>query len=72
MIHFPKPIRFGSAMTRWRLSDLERYEAECAGRPEPPSRAPQAERYLSVRQVATRYSASTPTIWRWCREWEIG
>ncbi|WP_046080097.1 helix-turn-helix transcriptional regulator [Halomonas sp. HG01] len=24
--------------------------------------------YLTVKQLATRYSASVPTIWRWARE----
>lgn len=24
--------------------------------------------YLSVKQLAARYSASVPTIWRWARE----
>jgi prophage regulatory protein len=27
----PKPIRFSSGCTRWKLSDIERWEAELAG-----------------------------------------
>ena len=26
---FPLPVRFGSGCTRWRLSDIERFEATC-------------------------------------------
>ena len=28
--NFPQPVRFGAASTRWRLADLEAWEAERA------------------------------------------
>lgn len=28
---FPPPVRFGEGTTRWRLSDIEKWEAERAG-----------------------------------------
>ena len=64
---FPRWIHLGPNCTRWRLSDLEAYEARCSGGPEPLARSPENERYMSVRQVAERYETSVPTIWRWAR-----
>lgn len=63
---FPNPIKLSPGATRWRLSDLERYEAAARGESVRP-RDPASERYLTVKQVAIRYSASVPTVWRWVR-----
>lgn len=63
-IQFPRPVKFRSC-TRWPLSALEQYEAECLGRPAPSTRPPESERYLSVHQVARRLGVSVPTVWRW-------
>lgn len=60
----PAPCRFNGA-TRWSLSELEKFEAEAKGLPEPEPRTPESERYLSVKQVASRYDVSIPTVWRW-------
>lgn len=67
-MRFPHPIKIAPNSTRFRLSDLERFEAECAGEQPPPQRSAADERYLTVQQVAERYSASRPTIWRWINE----
>jgi len=67
-MQFPEPIRLGENTTRWRLSDLERFEAAAAGEPVPRRRDPADERYLSVRQVADRLGSSIPSIWRWTAE----
>ncbi len=64
----PQPVKIGDGCTRWRLSDLERYEAARAGEQEPSPRKPEDERYLSVKQVADRYGASVPSVWRWCAQ----
>lgn len=64
-VPFPLPVRLGVQATRWRLSDLETYEARIAGEPDPPPRDRASDRYLSVRQVADRYGASVPSVWRW-------
>ncbi len=66
-MQFPSPIKLSAGSTRWRLSSLEAYEAACAGRSEPKPRNAVDERYLTVKQVAVRYGASVPTVWRWCR-----
>ncbi len=66
-MEFPSPIQLGPSSTRWRLSDLEAYEAQCAGDPSPPRRSSEHELYLDVKQVAARYSSSAPTVWRWVR-----
>jgi len=65
---FPHPYHMGPgrSCTRWRLSDLLAYEAASTGET-PPALAPLEERYLSVKQVAERYGASVPTIWRWTK-----
>jgi len=65
---FPAPLRLSAGATRWRLSDLEAYEATCAGESNPSRRGTDTERYLSVKQVADRYATTPPTIWRWCQE----
>jgi hypothetical protein len=62
----PEPVRFGGS-TRWQLSGLELAEAQAKGEPAPPQRNPEDELYFSVKQVASRYSISTPTVWRWCK-----
>lgn len=64
-INFPQPVKFSGGCVRWRLSDLEAYEARCAGEPEPQRRTPERELYLSAAQVAVRYDASVPTVRRW-------
>jgi len=61
---FPAPVKIGPA-TRWRLSDLEAFDARAAGEIAPEPRAPQDERYLSVKRVAERYDTSVSTVWRW-------
>ncbi len=66
-MRFPSPIPIGPCSVRWRLSDLEAYEAACAGVEPPPARSSEDERYLHVRTVADRYSSTPSTIWRWCR-----
>jgi len=66
-MQFPQPVKLSPSVTRWKLSDLEVYEARCAGCEPPDPRDSSDERYLSARQVADRYSASTPSIWRWCQ-----
>lgn len=63
---FPKPERVGTACTRWKLSDLLAYEARRDGK-EPPTLAPEQERWLSARQVGERYGASVTSVWRWAR-----
>lgn len=62
---FPTPVKFSDGCTRWVLSDLEAFEALRLGRPIPPRRSSEDERYLSARQVADRLGTSTSTIWRW-------
>jgi hypothetical protein len=69
-MQFPKPIKIGPSSTRWKLSDLEAYEAGAAGESPPPPREAQDERYLSVQAVAARYEAHVCTVWRWVRERE--
>lgn len=59
---FPVPVRFGERAIRYRLSDLERYEAALAGEPPPENLA---ERYLTTREVADRLGVSVPSVWRW-------
>lgn len=56
-----------SGSSRWRLSEIMRYEAERAGTPVP-HLEPQAERYLSARAVAERLDVSVSTVWRWTTE----
>lgn len=68
MESFPTPVRLSAGATRWRLSDLEAYEAACAGEAIPERRNAENERFLSARQVAHRYGASVPTVWRWCSQ----
>ena len=67
MTRFPAPLQLGPSSTRWRLSDLEAYEAHCSGDPCPPRRSSEDERYFDVKQVAARYSSSPATVWRWVR-----
>lgn len=66
-MQFPSPIKLSAGSTRWPLSALEAYEAACKGQSAPHPRNTAEERYLSVKQVAARYGASVPTVWRWCR-----
>jgi len=63
--HFPRPIHLTPGCSRWRLSDLEKFDARAECRPEPVQREPEDERFLSVNQVATRYAVSIQTIHRW-------
>lgn len=67
MPHFPKPVSMGPGCTRWRLSELEQYEAHVANDPTAPLRDRADDRYLNVRQVADRLGISIPTVWRWSR-----
>lgn len=67
-VDFPAPIKFGPRMTRWQLSKLEAFEARVCGERAPAPRAPEEELYLSSKQVARRYDASVPTVWRWVAE----
>ena len=61
---FPAPKKLGVSMTRWRLSEILQYEAERTGEPVPRI-DPADERWLTVGEVADRFAASVPTIWRW-------
>lgn len=65
---FPTPIHLGPCATRWRLSDLERFEAACSSRSVASLRDALEERYLTVKEVSARYGASVSTVWRWVRE----
>jgi hypothetical protein len=62
---FPQPVKISPGCTRWRLSDLEAYEAARAGLPPPPPRDPSSEAYFSDRAVARRYDSSRSSVWRW-------
>jgi len=62
---FPQAVKLSLGMTRWRLSDLEAYEAAACGEPAPEPRPSDRERYLSAKQVAERYGCSTVSVWRW-------
>lgn len=64
-MRFPAPIKLGPTTTRWRLSDLEQYEAAAAGDPAPAHRNAEDERYLPVKAVAARYGTHVATVWRW-------
>jgi len=59
---FPQPVRPSPAVTRWRLSDLLKYEAALAGTD--PATIPQ-ETFLPAKRVASRYGVGISTIWRW-------
>lgn len=63
-MNIPTPYRLNGC-TRWRLSELESAEAALTGDLEANNRKPVDDRYLSVKQVAARYSVSIPTVWRW-------
>lgn len=67
-IPFPQPIRLGPRVPRWRLSDLEAFEAACRGQPAPEPRDGTRERYLTAEQVAERFAASINSVWRWAAE----
>ena len=54
---FPSPLWFGDRR-HWRLSDLLKYEAALSGLAEPNLPEPVAERFLTARQVASRYNVS--------------
>lgn len=58
---FPQPIKLSPNCTRWRLSELERYETGTS------DRTPETERYLSDKQVSDRYEVTRKTVWTWAR-----
>lgn len=64
-IRFPAPVKLGPSTTRWRLSDLARWEAAQASAP---IEAPAQDAYLTDRDVAARYGIGRVTVWRWARE----
>lgn len=66
MTTFPKPSRLGTNCTRWALSDLLKYEAAQLGE-SAPDILPESERYLTVKEVAARFSVGKTTVWRWAR-----
>lgn len=67
-MHLPTPHQLGQGgCTRWRLSEILKFEAAKNGEPTPVI-APEAERYLSDVQVAERFGVSRNTVWRWARE----
>ena len=59
---FPLPLRFGSRAIRYRLSDLQKFEAAVSGEPPPEITS---EQYLTAREVADRLGVSIPSVWRW-------
>lgn len=64
-IPFPAPVSLAPGSTRWRLSDLMRWESARAGEPAPAiDRA--SDQYLTDRQVAARLGVARQSIWRWC------
>lgn len=62
--HFPVPVRLSAGCTRWKLSEILKYEAARAGSP-PPTIDPSEDRYLSDKEVAERFDVSRASVWRW-------
>jgi predicted DNA-binding transcriptional regulator AlpA len=60
---FPLPGRMGPRQTRWRGSDLLRWEQEKGF---DTSDQDIAGRFLTIREVCARYSLSPATVWGWC------
>lgn len=64
MAKFPNPVHFGPGATRWRLSEIVRFEAARTGE-QAPALLPEQERYLRDQDVANRLGVSRNTVWRW-------
>lgn len=58
---FPQPVYMAGMRARWRLSDLERYEAGET------DRTSEHEVYLSAVQVAERFRMSRVAVWKQAR-----
>lgn len=59
---FPQPIQLPGMRSRWRLSDIERFEYGTT------DRTPETERYLSANQLGERYGISRVAVWKQARE----
>lgn len=59
---FPQPVVLPGLRSRWRLSDLERYETGETGR------TSENEIWLSASQVGGRYSMSRVSVWNAARK----
>lgn len=61
---FPQPIKLGPACTRWRASDVLRFEAAIAGI-DPATVKVEQETFHTDTDLAKRYKVARGTIWRW-------
>jgi|AntDeeMinimDraft_5_1070356.scaffolds.fasta_scaffold34668_2 predicted DNA-binding transcriptional regulator AlpA len=57
-MNFPQPTKLPGMRSRWRLSDIERFENGHT------NRAAEDERFLSAVQLAERYSISRVSVWK--------
>lgn len=61
---FPMPTFRTGKRRYWKLSGLRNWEAEAGGEELPEPLAPEAEKFLTSKQVRERYGVSDMWIWR--------